>query len=70
MLTPAYADWSASGGGQTTPPTDSGNQGGQSSSGSSGSAWDSSEQKEEWEQKMEDAGIEIVGGGGLRQPNP
>ena len=61
-----------SGSSQTTPPTDSGSQGKQDSNPSSDnlSGWDSPEQKAEWEQKMEDAGIEIIGGGGLRQPNP
>ena len=61
-----------SGSSQTTPPTDFGSQGGQDSNPSSDnlSGWDSPEQKAEWEQKMEDAGIEIIGGGGLRQPNP
>ena len=57
-------------GSQTTPPTESGNQGGQSSSGSSGdlAGWDSPEQKEEWEQKIEDAGGYTDGKGGLYLP--
>ena len=58
----------SSSGEQTTPPTDSGNQGGQSSSGSSGSAWDSPEQKEEWIQKVEDAGGYYNGAGGVYLP--
>lgn len=58
----------SSSGEQTTPPTDSSNQGGQSSSGSSGSAWDSPEQKEEWIQKVEDAGGYYNGAGGVYLP--
>ena len=54
----------------TTPPTDTGSQGNQNTGSSSGdlAGWDSAEQKEEWEQKVEDAGGTLGGSGGVYLP--
>ena len=54
----------------TTPPTDTGSQGNQNTGSSSGdlTGWDSAEQKEEWEQKVEDAGGTLGGSGGVYLP--